>query len=174
MNVVLIAAQSLDGFITHHDQPGSAFTSDDDKRHFRAALANFPVRVMGSRTYEASRTWIKPRAGRATQIVLTKNPARYDAERFPGLEFSSETPAELVHRLKAQNQTALALIGGAGLHASFLQAGLVNELWITIESRLFGAGTPLIGGAVDAQLTLQSHDRLGANSLLLKYSVNRS
>jgi dihydrofolate reductase len=37
MRLTLIAAQSLDGFITRHDTPGSDFVSDADRAFFREA-----------------------------------------------------------------------------------------------------------------------------------------
>ena len=60
MQLVLIAAQSLDGFITRHDEPGTAFTSPADQTHFRTVLQNFDCSVMGAETYRVHVTLSAP------------------------------------------------------------------------------------------------------------------
>jgi dihydrofolate reductase len=173
MDVVLIAAQSLDGCITRHEEPGSAFTSPEDKAHFSKSLRQFPVRVMGSTTYDSMREVFR-RVATATQrhFVLTRRPDAYAADRIPGaMEFTSEAPAELVARLRAAGETRCALVGGSKVHSSFLAAGLVTELWLTIEARLFGRGTRLFAEKTDTALELLATEHLSPNTLLLKYRI---
>src|SRR5690606_11331158 len=81
MRTVLIAAISLDGFITRHNQPGSGFTSPEDKRYFRETVLQFDTLIFGSANYEFSKNWISSHL-RADQlkIVLTRNPGRYTAD----------------------------------------------------------------------------------------------
>ena len=48
----------------------------------------------------------------------------------------------------------------------------MDNLWLTLEPRLFGSGTPLVGGALDVALQLDSVERLdGSDSLLAKYTI---
>ena len=90
------------------------------------------------------------------------------------LEFTTDAPAEVLRRLAMDGHRACALLGGAQIHALFLQARLVDELWLTLEPRLFGAGTPLVGIPVEVSLHLLSAERLEAgDSLLVKYRVAR-
>jgi hypothetical protein len=42
-----------------------------------------------------------------------------------------------------------------------------------VEPRLFGSGTPLVGGRVDIALTWLSTQSLGASTQLLRYAVRR-
>ncbi len=95
MRIVLIAAQSLDGFITRHDEPGTAFTSPEDKAHFRAALAAFDACIFGAETYRISRVFIRAQfPDHPLRIVLTRSPERFAADQVPGeLEFTSATAA---------------------------------------------------------------------------------
>lgn len=173
MHVTLIAAQSLDGFITRHEEPGSAFTSPEDKQHFRNALRKFDCQVMGANTYRTGRDAAKvARAPGRLQLVMTRNPAAFATEVIPDrLEFTPAPPAELLAALTARGRTRCALLGGSQVHSAFLAAGLVNELWLTIEARLFGRGTPLLAQKTDTALQLVSHDLLSANTLLVKYRV---
>src|SRR5471032_1598531 len=84
MRVTLLAVQSLDGFITHHDRPGSDFSGTADKIFLRTALRAFDCFVMGRATYAASRQQLKlnetpPRR----RVVLTRAPEKFAAEAVP-------------------------------------------------------------------------------------------
>jgi len=175
MRIVLIAAQSLDGFITRHDEPGTAFTSPEDKSHFRAALAGFDACLFGAETYRVSRVFIRAQfPGHGLRVVLTRTPGRFAADAAPGeLEFTSAAPAAIADDLRARGIRQCALLGGAHAHSLFLDAGLVDEIWLTVEPLLFGGGTPLLAHQSNLRLELQAVERLGAHPLLLKYRVTR-
>ena len=59
------------------------------------------------------------------------------------------------------------------MHSLFFEAGLVDEVWLTVEPVLFGGGTPLLARRADLRLELQTTEKLGAQALLLKYRVPR-
>ena len=171
MKVILVAALSLDGFITRHDEPGSRFTSEADRRHLRQILPGFDCCVFGSETYRVSKNWMRKHLmPDKLRVCLTRNPANYNAEAVPGsLEFSSAAPGELVQDLRSRGLGVCALLGGGKVNSLFLESGCVDELWVTLEARLFGAGTPFCPGEFDILLELLSHETLGDNALLLKY-----
>ncbi len=174
MRVTLIAAQSLDGFITRHNEPGAGFASEADQRHFRRSLGLFDCNVMGATTYRAARDIIRSaRTGNRRRVVITRSPAQFAADAEPGvLEFTSEAPRALLARLSGLGHRACALLGGAQIHRWFLEERCVDNLWLTLEPRLFGSGTPLVGGALDVALQLDSVERLdGSDSLLAKYTI---
>ena len=175
MRIVLIAAQSLDGFITRHDEPGTAFTSPEDKAYFRDVLAGFDAGVIGGGTYRVSRAFIRANLpGRLLRVVLTRSPGQYAADAVPGrLEFSDAPPAALAAELAGRGCRQCAVLGGSHVHSLFLEAGLVDEVWLTIEPVLFGGGTPLLARRADVRLALQSIDRLGPHTLLVKYGTLR-
>lgn len=175
MRVTLIAAQSLDGFITHHDTAGSAFASEADRAFFKSALKGFDTCVMGAETYrtarEAIRTGLMPDRLR---IVVTHTPSAFETDVIPEhLEFINAGAAEIVAELKRRGRTACALLGGSQIHSLFLEAGCVDELWITVEPVLFGSGTGLVAGRTDVHLELLEVQNLSAHTLLLKYKVSR-
>jgi len=175
MRIVLIAAQSLDGFITRHDESGTAFTSPEDKAHFRAVLASFDACIFGAETYRVSRDFIRDRfPAHPLRVVLTRSPERFAADALPGaLEFTSAAPAAVADDLCGRGLRQCALLGGSQAHSLFLDAGLVDEIWLTVEPVLFGGGTPLLAHHADRRLELQSIERLGAHTMLLKYRVPR-
>jgi dihydrofolate reductase len=164
MRIVLIAAQSLDGFITKHAEPGTAFTSPEDKAYFRAVLAAVDAGI-----------FIRDRLpGLRIRMVMTRSPERYAAETIPGaLEFTRAAPAALAAILQSRGIERCALLGGSHVHSLFFEAGLVDEVWLTVEPVLFGGGTPLLARRADVRLELQAIEKLGVHALLLKYRVPR-
>ena len=176
MHVVLLAAQSLDGRITRQAQAGDAFTSAADKAHFSAALRACDACVMGRATYEASRERLRPdRLPGLRRVVWTHTPAVYAAECVPGvLEFTAETPAETAARLRADGRLRCAMLGGAQVNTAWLRAGLVDELCLTVESALFGSGTPLIGPDLEVSLRLLDTTVLAPGGpVVLRYAVQK-
>lgn len=176
MNVTLLAAHSLDGFITKHAQPGTAFTSAADKAHFPAVLRDFDCSIMGGETYRVSREFIQSHlTASRRRVVLTRTPDRYQADaRERTLEFTADSPAAVLARLQSLGHRRCALLGGSRIHSLFLDAKLVDELWLTVEPCLFGRGTPFLAEQADLALELISHERLThSDSLLLRYRVQR-
>jgi dihydrofolate reductase len=177
MEITLIAAQSLDGFITRHAEPGTAFTSSEDQRHFAAALQRHDASIMGGETYRVSRDFIRDRLTLARRrVVLTRTPEQFAGDAVPGrLEFTAEPVEALVARLRSLGHRSCALLGGAQIHQLFLARGLVDGLELTLEPRLFGRGTPLVHGLADVQLQLIDCRPLEASSTLLaRYRVLRA
>ena len=173
VHVTLIAAQSVDGFITRHSEPGSGFTSLADKTHFRNALRTFDCRVMGATTYRVSRDITRRAADSGSiQRVVTRTPAAFTSDAIsPVLEFTDRPPAEILLGLEKHGCRRCALVGGAQVHSLFLRSGCVDELWLTVEPLLFGRGTPLLSEEAEVKLSLLSHEPLSPDTLLLKYRV---
>jgi dihydrofolate reductase len=176
MELCLIAAASLDGFITRHGVPGTAFTSPADKAHFSATLAGYDASIMGAETYRVARDVIRSRlTSRRLRLVLTRDVRRWETEVVPGqLEFTSEAPDALVSRLRAAGFRRCALLGGAQVHRLFFQHGLVDRVEVSVEPRLFGSGTGLVDAPTDVRLALEGHERLGeSDTVVLRYRVIR-
>jgi riboflavin biosynthesis pyrimidine reductase len=173
MRIRLLAVQSLDGFITRHSVPGSAFASAGDQAHYQRTLAGCDCSIMGAATYRVSRELIRRNPGRTQlRIVLTRTPARFAADAVPGvLEFSAAAPAALAAALRQRGCRECALLGGSRINSLFLAADLVDELWVTIEPRLFGGGVPLLAQQTDQALRLLATEPLGGGTLLVTYGL---
>ena len=164
---------------------GDAFTSEADKTHFRATIRACDACVMGRASYEVSKERMRPQAFPALRrIVWTRQPDAHAAESISGvLEFTSESPVEIADRLRADGRKRCALLGGGTVNAAWLAAGLVDEVCVTVESRIFGFGTALagvspgataLGPALDVALELLEARTLAAGGpLLLRYAVKR-
>lgn len=173
MKVTLIAAQSVDGYITRHDEPGSAFTSSADKENFSKILRHFDCRVMGATTYRSSRDSVRRMAApERLHKIITRDSEKFAADAVSGaLEFTSLGAREILKELVDRGRKKCALLGGSQVHSLFLEAGCVDELWLTIEPKLFGRGTPLVAREIDVQMKLLAVENLSADTLLLKYKV---
>src|SRR6266702_3666905 len=174
MFVTLVTVQSLDGKMTRGDDPDvHAWSSDEDFRNFASLRDAHDVIVMGRTTYEVIRPTLHLRQDKL-RIVLTAHPERFADQVVPGaLEFTNEQPAELVARLESSGHKKLLLTTGGQGNAAFLQAGLVNELYATIEPHLFGQGAELAGNVpMDVRLKLQAVRQLNDHgTILFHYQV---
>lgn len=175
MRLILIAAQSLDGYITRHDTPGSEFASPEDRTFFREALRGFDCCVMGGETYRTARDLIRSALmPQRLRVVLTQTPEKFADDAVPrSLEFSNAAPARLAADLADRGLQNCAILGGSQIHSLFLEAGLVDEIWLTIEPLLFGGGTPLLARRTSTRLKLLARENLSADTLLLKYRVKK-
>jgi len=171
----MVDVVSLDGKITKGDS-GEVHTwsSKEDWQEFLRLRDSQQVLIMGSTTYQS----VKPRPGDSLlRIVLTSQPEKYaDAARPGQLEFITATPRQLMARLAKENYERVMVLGGSHVNSEFLQAGLVDEAYITLEPVVLGTGTPLVAARpLMVRFTLQSVQRLNdRGTLLLHYLLDRS
>lgn len=174
MKVIMVMVSSVNGRITKGDNPDvTAFASKEDAALFLNLKERFPCYILGSSTFEASRKRIILRKGHL-RVVMTANPEKYTAEVVPGrLEFTRETPERLVKRLASEGYKRALLLGGSRVNRSFLEAGLVDELYLTIEPALFGKGKNLIEESdINVPLRLVRVKRLNTSGTLhARYKV---
>jgi dihydrofolate reductase len=174
MRVLLLAALTVDGMIARHAHDFNDWSSREDKRLFFRTSKEAGVVIMGRATYE---TLPAPLPGRL-HVVLTSRP---DRAAPAGVEFTADPPARILARLAERGYTTAVLGGGARTYRAFLEAGLVDELWLTIEPLAFGGGISLLGTAggaadggdvpLDLHLALIECRRLGEHAVHLRYAV---
>lgn len=167
MNLILLMAMTLDGKIAKHANQLADWTSKADKKIFVAETKKAGVIVMGETTYN---TIGRPLPGRLN-LVLSLEPEKH--ENIPGsLEFIKATPKEIIALLENRGFESAILGGGATVNGSFLKENLIDEIWLTIEPKLFGDGMALFNGAdVDLNLELLSLEKLDANVLQARYKI---
>jgi len=165
---------TLNGKITKGDDSNIyEWTSKEDQEYFFSLLAKNNVVIMGSKTYDVVKSRIRLRKN-LLRIVLTKDPKKYIQEIIPGqLEFSNENLHDLVKRLELKRYKRILIVGGAKVNSSFIKARLVDELFLTIEPKIFGKGKPLFDeGKFDKSLELMTIRKLNkSGTLLLKYKL---
>ena len=163
MKITLIAAISADGKIAQNaGQSSLDWTSKEDTRFFVEKTKEIGAVVMGRKTFE---TIGKALPGRRTIVMSHVSPPHRE-EGSGVVEWTSESVPDLVARLKSENVPVLAVCGGATVYSQFLAAGLVDELFLTVEPVLFGEGVPLASGFGRIDLKLVESKPLGGGILL--------
>jgi len=173
MKIIALAALSLDGYMTRHDDEGNSFTSGVEKEFFARVLNTFNCSVFGSATFDAAREQIlaAPPA-RRLRLVLTTRPEAYAPVHKHGfLEFAAGPPREIAEKLRERGKARCALLGGTRVFTDFLEAGLIDEFWISFEPVFFGSGKRLLEGRLDRALELLGIEDLGGSVLVAKYRV---
>jgi dihydrofolate reductase len=174
MKVTCVMLSPVDGKIVKwEDGDTYAWNSKEDQQHFDSFVKKATLIVMGRRTFEVAKP--SPKKG-VLRIVMTGNPVRYDGLAVPGLlEFSRENPTTLVAKLEKRGYKNLLLVGGGGTNTAFFQAQLVDELWLTIEPKIFGKGKMIVNQTpMDIQLKLEMVKKLNKQgTILLKYRVDK-
>jgi dihydrofolate reductase len=168
MKTFMIAAISVDGFINREESSTSIdWTSREDSKLYTTITTGAGVMVMGARTFAQINRSLPGRR----IIVYTTHPERVGS--FEGVETTSEQPAELLRRLEADGCDEVAICGGSTIYQQFMEAGRVDEIYLTIEPLLFGSGVKLFDGELNQHLQLQRLEKLNDNTLFLVYSVLR-
>src|SRR3989344_3984944 len=169
MKIICVMVTTADGIPSRPSQENVDGSSKQDKAMFTKLTQACGVVIVGSATYNAIG---RPLPGRLN-IVMTRTPEKYaDQEKKGELEFVSGLPHEILNLLHQRGFETVALIGGPHLNAAFFKTGLVDELYLTIEPKIFGAGINFIEGKpLDLELSLKETTNLTDNVLLLHYAV---
>lgn len=162
MKVYIIAAVSADGFIAKNSDELVNWSSHEDKKFFRETTKQTGVIVIGGKTY---RTFKSPLPGRRN-IVYSKQTVDH-----PEVETTQEAPEKLIKRLAAEGIEELAICGGSSIYSMFLRAGVVTDLYLSVEPVMFGNGIPLYRGNFGVKLELQEMKKMNEHTILLHYKL---
>ena len=172
MKVILVFASSLDGKITKWDNPiVKSWASESDQQYFKQLWNNNKLIVAGSRTFDADP--LKP-SSKNLLVVMTQRLSDYKTYEVPGrLEFSDESPTQLAIRFEEEGYEQMMVVGGAHIATSFFKEQLIDELWLTIEPKIFGTGGNfVIDEKLDINLHLISCEKVNdEGTLITKYAV---
>ena len=117
--------------------------------------------VMGQNTFE---TMPKPLLNRVN-IVYSKD------KEYEGAEVTQKDPKDLLVDLEKRGYKELAICGGSTIYTMFMEQGLVDKLYLSIEPIMFGTGMSLFNKKLDRKLKLVSSQKLGEQTVLLEYNV---
>jgi dihydrofolate reductase len=93
----------------------------------------------------------------------------------PGVEFLNQPIKAFATRLRAQKGKNIWIMGGAGMIASFLDAGEIDEFIINVIPTFIGEGIPLIAPRHrTVPLTLISCTKFKDGVVKLHYAVRKS
>lgn len=163
INCYIIAAISADGFIAKEEnQISTSWTSGVDKKFFSEITKKSGVVVLGKKTYDTIGHALPNRVN----IIYTNSDTQFD-----GAETTNKTPKELLEDLEKRGFSEVAICGGSSIYSMFLDSGLVNKLYLTVEPKIFGTGVKLFKNNTDKDIKLISSSLLSEDVLLLEYEV---
>ena len=168
MNTFIIVAHTADGFIAPTDldgqaKPSTVWTSGADKKKFVELTKKAGVIVMGLTTYK---TIGKPLPNRLNIVYAPK-----DTPPIQGVTLTDLSPKDLITDLENKGYKEIAICGGSTIYTMFMQSGLVNKIYITVEPKLFGQGLTIFNKPIDKDLKLISVEKLSDDVIFLEYQV---
>jgi len=143
-------ATSLDGFIARKDHDidwlneANALVPPGEDCGYQDFMDSVDVLIMGRRTYEKVLSFGEWPYGDKPVIVLSSNSLSFPLHIPDSVTHSSEKPEALLARLSVQGVEHVYVDGGSVVQ-SFLTAGLIDEVTLTIIPILLGDGIRLFG-----------------------------
>ena len=172
MKNILIFVATLDGKITKWGASNvKLWTSHQDQDYYKNVLNESKLVVMGSNTFNADT--FKPSANHLF-IIMTRHPDKYKSLEVPGqIEFTNESPVALTARFKSKGYIQMVVVGGPHVATSFLKEQLIDELWLTLEPKIFGTGGNFVTDVkLDISLHLMHFEKVNEQgTLITKYAV---
>jgi dihydrofolate reductase len=166
--VVFYVASSLDGFIAGEN--GELDWLFDPYAHgYEFFYEDVDTVIMGRKTYDSARDFEDSPYSSKRGYVFTRTatPAPYE-----GMEFTTEDPVALTRRLREEDGGMIWLVGGREISELLLEAGLVDELIISVHPKILVKGVPLIASKNAAtDLKLVTYEVFKSGLVQLRYEV---
>jgi len=171
-------AQSLDGFVAGEGDDLSWLPGGDAQdagvladSGYEDLMERSAALLMGHRTFEVVRGFGTWPYGDMPVFVAATRPLD---DHPPSVRAVSGTPGEMMAAVRASVGGGDIYLDGASLIRSFLDAGLVDEVTVTVIPIVLGRGVPLFAGAGGRHaLVLGEVRELGAGIVQLRYSLAR-
>jgi len=169
--VVLGLGISLDGYIARRD--GSVDFLFMPKDYSMAPFfKTIDTAIMGRKTYEVAKAMGGGFGGQMISYVMSRTLSPGERE---GVIVTQESPTSLVSRLREKKGKDLWMMGGGELAREFLQADLIDELYLGIVPVLLGEGIPLFpSGFPQRDFALLENKSYSRGLIALKYERVRS
>ncbi|HVT98717.1 MAG TPA: dihydrofolate reductase family protein [Acidobacteriaceae bacterium] len=166
------AAVSLDGFIAGPKGESDWIVHDPDV-DFSAMMAEFDTFLIGRKTFELMVKAKRDQPPKGVEYVVFSRTLR--AAEFPRVRIESD-PGSVVGDLRSRRGKDLWLFGGGELLGSFLAAGLVDRIEVSVIAALLGAGIPMVPAkAGPTKLKLLGHRVYPkTGTLRMEYEVVRT
>jgi dihydrofolate reductase len=174
--ISLYIATSLDGFIARSDGRVDwldAIPNPDQLDYgYRAFIASVDTTLMGHATYQTILGFGGDFPCRDKTNYVFSRLKRPDA---PFVHHVAEAPDAFVQQLKHAEGSRIWLIGGGQLNTVLLNAGLIDELIISIAPIVLGTGIPLFGHtAIETSWTLTKTESFTTGFVQSTYKLDHA
>lgn len=128
--------------------------------------------IMGKTSYNILAPDHLPLQKEGTTVVLTTDEqAKSDN---PTVVFTKNKASEIAEMLAKKGHTEAVIIGGAMTVSEFINAGLVDDIYLVMEPVIFGSGLPLLKNVeLDLKLNLLEVIKLNGNTIQLHYEIKK-
>jgi dihydrofolate reductase len=174
--VMLLAGITLDGCIARPDGSVDYLSmTTEGATEITRFFSTIDTIIMGRKTLEvvialSGGSYKSPVEAPTYVFSKTQRPGERD-----GVIFTNQTPASWLRRIRTRRGKHIAHMGGGELARSFLQADLIDELYLGVVPILLGEGLPLFpGGFPQRDFTLIENRTYSKNQVALTYRRVRS
>jgi dihydrofolate reductase len=171
MKTILYMAITPNGFIAG-EKDDTSWVSKADWVEFVRTAKNIGNVILGKRTYDVlMKEKLFPIPG-CLNIVMTSEKNLLAKGDWKKVFFTNESPRGVLEHLKEKG-FEVALIGGGGrVSGSFMKAGLIDELYLSVMPAIVSPGIKLFEGArIASRLKFIDMVQTGKNEILLHYKV---
>lgn len=181
MQVILLAAISLDGLISQSDDlPSTKWTSSEDTAYFKRRTKELQICVMGRTTFQ---TIGRGLPGRAIVVLSRSGDGLQDFPELSTANMSEITPEgkvwwtklpieQLVASLSAAGKANLVVCGGSSVYSQFFESGLVDKVELTVEEAVLKSGKKLLVRPLEKhELMLREIVSLSEKTQVFEYDV---
>ncbi|OGW31651.1 MAG: hypothetical protein A2088_03090, partial [Nitrospirae bacterium GWD2_44_7] len=164
MKIILMMAMTADGKIAKNSDHFPNWTSKEDKKMFAEVTKEHGAVIMGDKTFF---TFPKPLSDRLNVVfTLLENPPETE-----NVKWVTGEPEKVLLELKKMGYKSAVLGGGTYMNSQFLERKLIDEIWLTIEPKIFGDGLGVFSGDFNIDLKLLGVEKINENSVVVKYKV---
>ncbi len=164
MKIIMMMAMTTDGKIAKNSDHFPNWTSREDKKMFAELSKKAGVVIMGDKTFFTFPAPLKDRLN----VVFT---LKKDPKPIEGVKWVSGEPELVLKELEQLGYKDAILGGGSYMNSLFLEKGLIDEILVTVEPKIFGDGLGLFKGDFDVDLELLEVKKINGNSVVLRYKV---
>jgi dihydrofolate reductase len=174
--VMLLAGITLDGCIARPDGSVDYLSmTKEGSAEITRFFSTVDTIIMGRKTLDV----VIALGGGAYQSPVEAPTYVFSRKQPPGerdgVIFTNQSPAAWVRKIRARRGKHVAHMGGGELARSFLQADLIDELYLGVVPILLGSGLPLFpGGFPQRDFTLVENKTYSKNQIALTYRRVRS
>ncbi len=158
---------SLDGIVAlDHDHDIRAYSSREDREFFLNSIKSYDAIIVSSRTF------VKDASPDTRRVILTHS-ARSENDTNPFNIYMSGDVRRICEQMWDMGIRHAALATGPATCLSFLRAGLVNDLYLSIEPVTLGSGIRLFTDeAYVSRWTLVESRKLNETGTLMMHYHN--
>lgn len=172
MNISIYIATSANGCISNSRNVPDWLSPEYGGGFYNICLKKKAV-IMGRKTYDILAPDNLPLKDDGITVVMT---SKTDVQPpNPTVVFTSDSPKEIVSMLQEKGFSEAVIVGGTTVMSEFVNAKLVNDMFMVVEPVLFGGGLPLIKDVgFDCKLKLIDSTKLNNDTIQLHYQIVES